>query len=323
MVWYYAEGNQQRGPLSDAEFDEMIENGRIGRETLVWRDGMENWQSLAIVRPNAGTHAIQSTEDSPLSSSVSADESLEPQLPAAAQTSDSLQQTGYQRTATAPESMVTCHQCGRQAASSDTTRYGSITICQACRPAFVAQVQQAEGIAPREAYGPQAVAAPTVVYGGFWIRAIARSIDHIFITILHVIFLYPMLEPMQSLMEGVTTLEQMVQISPQMEEVSRRVLPYMLLISVAYHALFVAAFSATPGKLMLGLRVIGKEGVRVSVGRAITRAVVPALFLIFDRLVPAGIGTLALMVGYLMVAFDSQKRSLFDRIAGTRVIRRK
>lgn len=45
--WYYASGEQKTGPLSQAQFDELVAQGTIGLETLVWRKGMSAWQSLA------------------------------------------------------------------------------------------------------------------------------------------------------------------------------------------------------------------------------------------------------------------------------------
>lgn len=42
--WYYGENGKQMGPVSDAEFNALIANGNINDETLVWREGMPNWQ---------------------------------------------------------------------------------------------------------------------------------------------------------------------------------------------------------------------------------------------------------------------------------------
>jgi len=56
MEWYYAENNERRGPVSEAEFNELIRTGRIGAATQVWRDGWENWAPL-------GEKGIQATGD--------------------------------------------------------------------------------------------------------------------------------------------------------------------------------------------------------------------------------------------------------------------
>lgn len=44
MSWHYAEGKEQRGPVSEGEILSLIANGRITRATLVWRKGMSAWQ---------------------------------------------------------------------------------------------------------------------------------------------------------------------------------------------------------------------------------------------------------------------------------------
>lgn len=42
--WYYADANQQRqGPISPSELASLHRQGVLRPETLVWRDGLENW----------------------------------------------------------------------------------------------------------------------------------------------------------------------------------------------------------------------------------------------------------------------------------------
>jgi type IV pilus assembly protein PilA len=45
--WYYSAGNDQRqGPLSSADLVAQFRQGRIGLDTLVWHEGMAQWQPL-------------------------------------------------------------------------------------------------------------------------------------------------------------------------------------------------------------------------------------------------------------------------------------
>lgn len=45
--WYYSAGNDQRqGPLSSDDLVAQFRYGRIGLDTLVWRDGQSQWQPL-------------------------------------------------------------------------------------------------------------------------------------------------------------------------------------------------------------------------------------------------------------------------------------
>jgi uncharacterized membrane protein YhaH (DUF805 family) len=42
--WYYALGQQRHGPVRENEVARLAAAGTIGRETLVWRAGMEGWE---------------------------------------------------------------------------------------------------------------------------------------------------------------------------------------------------------------------------------------------------------------------------------------
>lgn len=53
--WYYADAQRQRqGPLSSAQLQQLQEQGRIEPDTLVWRDGMSQWQPLQDVAERFG-----------------------------------------------------------------------------------------------------------------------------------------------------------------------------------------------------------------------------------------------------------------------------
>ncbi|MEN5204358.1 GYF domain-containing protein [Stenotrophomonas sp. TWI700] len=53
--WFFAEGNsQQRGPLPADELIALYRSSRIALDTLVWRDGMAQWQPLETVAAEIG-----------------------------------------------------------------------------------------------------------------------------------------------------------------------------------------------------------------------------------------------------------------------------
>lgn len=54
VIWYYSEANKPVGPVTDDEFDKLVASGKIQPQTLVWREGMANWQPFSAVAP-AGT----------------------------------------------------------------------------------------------------------------------------------------------------------------------------------------------------------------------------------------------------------------------------
>jgi len=49
--WYYALGQQRQGPVGENEVARLAAGGTITRETLVWRSGMEGWESAQEALP--------------------------------------------------------------------------------------------------------------------------------------------------------------------------------------------------------------------------------------------------------------------------------
>lgn len=44
MDWYYAVGGDRKGPVGEEEFQRLVRQGAITPHTLVWREGMADWQ---------------------------------------------------------------------------------------------------------------------------------------------------------------------------------------------------------------------------------------------------------------------------------------
>lgn len=57
MEWYYAVGEQRVGPVAPAEFETLVRNGVVKAGTLVWRQGMANWQAYGTL-VGGGTAAV-------------------------------------------------------------------------------------------------------------------------------------------------------------------------------------------------------------------------------------------------------------------------
>jgi uncharacterized RDD family membrane protein YckC len=79
-------------------------------------------------------------------------------------------------------------------------------------------------------------------------------------------------------------------------------------IGVAYYVFFVGRYAATPGKMICGLRIVTAEGGKVGYGRAAGR--------FFAEILSA----LCCTIGYIIAAFDDEKRALHDHICSTRVV---
>jgi len=122
-------------------------------------------------------------------------------------------------------------------------------------------------------------------YAGFWIRAAAYIIDGIII--------YPLNTYLLSLMSE-----------------NSQWWPLVYLIWWGYTAgLTSSNLQGTLGKKVLGLKVVGLDGNRISFARASGR---------FFASILSG---LILGIGYLMAAFNPKKQALHDQIAGTYVIK--
>ena len=79
---------------------------------------------------------------------------------------------------------------------------------------------------------------------------------------------------------------------------------------ICYAWLLTWKFGGTLGKLALDLRVVTANGEPIGCGRSLGRTFAEILSLI------------TLLIGYIIAAFDGEKRTLHDRVCGTRVIRK-
>lgn len=81
------------------------------------------------------------------------------------------------------------------------------------------------------------------------------------------------------------------------------------LVAMVYTVFFQRLHEGTPGKRLLGLRVVRADGSRLSVARS------------FGRYWAEQLTGFTFLAGYVMAAFDDQKRALHDYISDTRVVR--
>ncbi len=52
MNWYYADNGERKGPLTEYDFTSLARSGGIKADTLIWREGMPDWQPLSQARPD-------------------------------------------------------------------------------------------------------------------------------------------------------------------------------------------------------------------------------------------------------------------------------
>ena len=158
---------------------------------------------------------------------------------------------------------------------------------------------------------PAAAAAAGRHYGGFWIRFLARVIDSVILIVINGIVRLPL-----TLMFGLGTMGMRglgearggLIFGPALMGVVGLSALIGIALGAAYEVYFLSTQGATPGKMALGLRVVRPDGGPIS----------PMLAL--GRHFALWISGIILMIGYIMAAFDPEKRALHDRICETRVI---
>jgi hypothetical protein len=51
MRWFFLSSNQEQIPTSEEQFPALIAGGLVRPQTMVWREGMQDWVSLGEIRP--------------------------------------------------------------------------------------------------------------------------------------------------------------------------------------------------------------------------------------------------------------------------------
>lgn len=181
---------------------------------------------------------------------------------------------------------VLCSECGRTFPTDELIRYESFWICAACKPTFFQRLREAGRI------------STAMLYAGFWIRVGAKILDQILLSVVG----YAMGIVIGLLMSG----------TDPAQLFARQVVASLvgMIIALSYTVWFLGKFGATPGKMACGLKVVTADGDPITYGRACGRYFAEIL------------SGLILGIGYLMVAFDTEKRALHDRICHTRVVRK-
>ncbi|MFH1091230.1 MAG: RDD family protein, partial [Pseudomonadota bacterium] len=179
-----------------------------------------------------------------------------------------------------------CSQCGRRFPRDDMIHFSSLWVCADCKPYFIQRLK--EGL----------VLPGVVVYAGFWLRFGAKFIDWIIIWVVNVVLYIP-LAIIAATGSGLAMALGMV---------SYYVV--QIVAGAAYDTYFVGRYGATLGKMACQIKAVTSDGGRVSYLRALGRH--------FAELLSG----LTLGIGYLLAAFDEEKKTLHDRICDTRVIKK-
>ena len=279
MQWYYSIDSQRSGPVPHAELERLIQAGTVKGDTLVWRQGMDQWKSLG---------EVQARDPAIFATPAQLPPTLPPQMPSSGAARERLEAGGW-------------------AHSTEN----------------VNRVPQSERRPMRlEAEDGKPVAPEVLLYAGFWRRAGAFCVDFVIwfvvwniLSKLVEVWFFP---EWKAIAESIQAAGGGMRYEPTPEEAvivfkfAGAAMLTGLVWAVVYDLIFITRFAATPGKLLLGLRLVKANNKPLGFARIVARCLAKLV---------SGLPTF--FIGFLIVAFDDQHRGLHDFFCGTRVVKKR
>lgn len=176
-----------------------------------------------------------------------------------------------------------CSTCGRE-------QEPGARFCPNCGASADPMAAGGPGYAPGMAYPTGGQFAGGVEVMGFWIRVAAALIDAILISVVAAVAGSILLVLAGDTASALIT----------------------LIIGPIYHVAFITAEGQTIGKMIVGVQVVNQEGSIPGFGAVLLREIVGKF-----------LSGLALLLGYLWVGWDREKRGWHDHIGGTYVVRKR
>ncbi len=326
MKWFYALGNDQKGPVNSTQLRALAGSGVIGQASLVWHEGMPQWQPYASVAAE-----VESTMD--------------------------------EATEGAAGDMEVCAYSGEVHARGEMLQYGDHWVAVPHKEAFVASLQQGKEMVAGERMSAMVyvgfwwrVLASTV---DFFVKMVPSLIFNIPSYIVQGKQAYDMAEAGGNPTEMVEGFNQM---TPLIIGLSILAFVASVAFSMAYETWMVGKYGGTLGKLVCGFRVVRADGAQLSYmaafgrwwGETLTKFITVvvgygAMAIGFIGILGVGIaasgggdaasgagaagaiaGMLAVVIlgfvlggfGYWMAAFSKEKKTLHDIMCNTRVVRK-
>ena len=169
-------------------------------------------------------------------------------------------------------------------------KYGDFWVCAQCKPVFIQKIKEG-------------VTFSQMDYAGFWIRLGAYIIDLIITGVVNTI-----------LNITLTTFGMLK--ASAVNDFSGFIKYYLVavfintVINCTYEVFFIGKWGATIGKMACGLKVVTADGDKITYLRS------------FARYWGKVLSAFTIYIGFIIAAFDGEKRALHDMICSTRVIRK-
>jgi uncharacterized RDD family membrane protein YckC len=142
MNWYYVSAGKQAGPVDDAQLEALARIGQIQMDTLVWREGMAEWQPYRTVAAPGVT--------GPPPGMMPPD----PAAPALA------------------VNEVVCAECNRIFPQDETIPFGTVRVCAACKPVFMQKLAEGAKIGGQLQYARVLTRFAAVFLDGLLLQAV-------------------------------------------------------------------------------------------------------------------------------------------------------
>jgi uncharacterized RDD family membrane protein YckC len=182
-----------------------------------------------------------------------------------------------------PPGKVRCAECGGIFPPEETIQYGTQNVCGACKPIFLQRLREGAG-----------GLSTGLVYATIWKRFFAKIVDGVLLGIVGFGCQFLIIMAMGGDSENVAAIV-----------VSSG---FNMIVGLLYTSILHWKFGATLGKMALSLKVIRPDGSSLSYPQALGRSAAEY------------VSSCICLIGYIMAAFDDEKRSLHDRMCNTRVI---
>lgn len=237
MNWFYVLNGAQAGPVDEGQLDELVRTQVIGVETLVWKEGMANWTPYRAARSVVPPGPPPAFPNLATGATAAAAAPAYQGIPAAGGRA--------------------CAQCGLIFPDTEVVSLAGAFVCASCKPVALQRMREGTWISGSRKYG------------GFWIRAAATVIDSLILGVVAVVLMIPFGFGAfgAAMTDGAEAL------------VAAMFGTFVLLGwagAIAYQAFFLVKYGATPGKMVLSLKVIRSDGGPITAGRAIGRGALHA-----------------------------------------------